>query len=468
MMSLDFDYTLSNFNFLTIDDQNFFNTCLSESENNKRDPTYIIEKCWNSILDFFNKENPDYLNSVIPLKSDIIMSIYAILTYQTNSLIDNNTLVKAVTPKISQDKEYYRNTLYRYRKELQNIYGDRTNWNQYRKNTELLYFSPAWESLTEKKSYKVIDQQNFFYYITHHKKWPFHNDNKNGMLFCDLCQSLTEMCMETDHSYSLSADKALSFYLFEQLFSPYRFYNLLATYFKFFDSYFYLTDEPTREKAIILASVTSGLPVSLQNYYIEDYFTTIQTHLVSQNNEYEAIFSKYFSQIVFHLVYYVPFIQTVFLKLIWQTYIPSISNNTSEEIKLCLPSLKILFSEYINKNINNFNYEENINMALTNLKNMNYPLKSKGIGTPHKISNEIRNNVPIDSFNYNFTYNFYMNNNPFTYFDICNQHPHISPRDCYMNICQKYCIIVSNTTNIFTTNYMQQKNPHAVILTNLK
>ena len=463
-----------------------------------------IEEAWDSLQKFFSEQLPGWNETLKNMKSDLFMSLYATLFYTTVSSTSKNEIARQISPVIGLDLKDCEKTLDRSCQGLRDKYMNANGelcWNQSRKNNNLFYFQPFWTPFSVNRQLKGFDEKDLYLYITHYQDWPFFLNNENGMLLCDYHKAVKELNDKILETSKTGISEQLSFFVFEQLFSPCRLSNLLTSFCDVFEKSFYDIDSPTRERAIVFSSALSSLPVNLQKNYLKNYLDSLNKYLCDPNNVSDKNnFEQQLSYAIYCSSYIFPLAQSILLYFIFCAYVkrevlqnmrhcatlffsnkslftcyaekplyPELifSNNLPyllryafDENMLYLKTLKAELETYITNHIEEFDYRSLTQQAYKQLSSWHYPVKKDSkTSKTHNLSEKLRNNVPIESFDYNFTYNFFSNGALFHYFDRCQSGNMILPQNYNSELCTMFFNLANNICNIYTANFIQKKNP---------
>ncbi len=263
------------------------------------------------------------------------------------------------------------------------------------------------------KSFNNID---FYYYMVNCKNWSFFPENQFGMTFFKWHKGISAM-FKKDEFYIIKGDseknsseqdtsfeKEHSAFIFEHLFHPSYFIKNLTDYLENFKTLFSSTKSPEREKAMILTIPLSYLPFSLQETMKEFYFESLKSYLKSpENTGVELSFRKYLYIIASYKGYLFPFAESLFANLLNMVYI--------ENGAYDLEKLRAILKNYIISNIEQYNFHAVIQNQLSKFDELSYysdERKRKGkeikLSTPNT---EKRNNFAIETFEINYTYNYF-------------------------------------------------------------
>lgn len=446
------------------------NLCHQFKNKSKLSETSSIDNIWETLEEIVHSFAPDYIFALTHMKTEIIMSIYTAIAYELIPAIGKNDLARTFSNISIRDFESVRHSLSAATADLKESYfgpykdfncpksleaqengaatgkGDspkkgesHEKWSSckyyfsthYLNFTNLQYLLPFWteeeleiqksevqESETQKfyPKIKPFNNLDFYSYMVNCKNWSFFPQNKFGMTFFKWHKGITSMfkkeefyIIEVSSKKSSSEqgtpfEKAHSAFIFEHLFRPSYFIKNLTDYLENFKTLFSFTKSPEREKAMILTIPLSYLPFSLQETMKESYFENLKSYLNSpENTEIEFSFRKYLYIIASYKGYLFPFAETLLANLLNMVYIESRAYD--------LKKLRTILESYITSNIEQYNFYDTIQTQLTKFDELSYysdERKRKGkeikLSTPNT---EKRNNFAIETFEINYTYNYF-------------------------------------------------------------
>ncbi len=377
----------------------------------------LVEETWNK-LEIICSNLPiplDHMAKV--LKSDVLMSVYTTIFYTILSPINLNDLYSTIKEKdpVSVNENSFENERYKIqekRRELFDSYNKPTlSSGQFFDNNPLQYLSGFWERGNE--GFKSFNHWDFCHYIQFNTAWPFHPNNIDGMMIHDYLKGIRDMFQHNLDDVNRREQKQPEFddvfsaYIFEELFHPRSFIQNVTEFFTAFESIFNNTKEPKREQAIFLLQPLFKMPPSLWAETKEAYFSAIKTYIDnSKKVKANFKFSAALGEILLYQNFLFPYLQTVFSMAIYNA------------LDSDLEQIKVTLFDYISTHLFDFDYFNPLKEQLNHLSEITYP--ETGGRNLKKIDDENdkkRYNKTIDSFEINFTYNFFGTPHTLDYFE---------------------------------------------------
>lgn len=464
MINYNFYDILDNTSF--INQNNFCIPTVSDIKGNE-----LVEEVWNK-LEIICSNLPiplDHMAKV--LKSDVLMSVYTSILYTIISPITLNDIYSTIKEKdpVSVNENSFENEICKIQEKRRVLFGSYHKptlpSGQFFDNNPLQYLSGFWERGNE--GFKSFNHWDFCHYIQFNTAWPFHPDNTDGMMFHDYLEGIRDMFQHNLDNVNRREQKQLEFddvfsaYIFEELFHPRSFIQNVAEFISAFESIFNNTKEPKREQAIFLLQPLFKMSPSLWSETKAAYFSAIKTY-IDNSNKVEATFkfSAALGEILLYQNFLFPYLQAVFSMAI---YIASDSD---------LEQIKVTLSDYISSHLSDFDYFNPLKEQLNHLSEITYP--ETGGRNSKKIDDENdtkRNNKTIDSFEINFTYNFFSTPHTLDYFENFRLYGNADPTvDGYLHNLTRKCFFEFNSVRPGTSaaNYLRLKSKRNYIFFPIK
>jgi hypothetical protein len=479
MQELNFDHILKWINHVEPNCRSLFNSELSSPITISSPEDF--ESIWNQFINIIDQLIPSNTKIVKNWKCDLFMSIYAAFSYSTPGLLPLTSKTK-IADTVSQQAN--KRKLLSNLKSLRETYSNELFWQQYRRNTDLEYFKSVWDTQSK---FKIFDNYDFYYYLDNFKNWPFYYKNENGFLICNWYSFINGLfniiSNYNEKTKKDKFDKNFSYYLFEQFFYPCRFVSTLSKHFKISSKYFYDIDNPYRERSIILTTFLAELPSHTTDYLLDNFSSTLLRFLelksTDEQKNYKPFYEKLFSFVRYSFCYF-PLCQTLLANLIYNQYHADLSKKTSQ--KKLQEDLRNYITTKVDaaeksKDYSQYNYKKLIETSLKSLEEMTYPLSGRKNDAYKNLTQKYPNNFPIESFNHNFTYYFYLNASNFNCFDLIikqkdfvekndikNNHlPIDSIREATVKKTKLILQSMDNINNSYTYNLFMAKNPNFII-----
>lgn len=383
----------------------------SEGETNSEDN--LINVLWNEVVNRHGFLFPLFSSEDVfqPFKSEVIMSLYASLSYTTAEFVTKadvaNSYIKIdLAAKSNPDTQSsIKSSVNKNSKKI----GAIPNVNitgQYVETNALKYFVPFG---IPDKEFKVFNLLDFYYYQKEYKKWPFYEANKYGMNLESLIKSYNYL-FEKDPFYEKKEDN-FSAYIFEELFQPIRLTRFISDYMSVFGDLFNNYQEPVRERTLRLLSPFYRLPLAVQQGDSGKYCNALKDYMVPSEKAKSITWIAYLKElnsVLFRSYCVFPLLQTTMARAL----------HTSKEGDL--NAMKNCLEQYIWSNSLEFPYCSQIRTHLDQLNELEYPLSTirqrKGESAGTKIidsQDKKRNSKAIKTFDINLTHSFY--NQPHVY-----------------------------------------------------
>lgn len=440
-----------------------------------------FDSIWDSTLKIVSPFSSNLSNIITTWKKDIFMSIYTALLYESTPSINKTQLSEIISDKINYcgNPDTIRQTILKKLRELRNdIPADFLFQALQNKNPPLNYFL---NMIKLEQPIKVFNEYNFYCYLRFLSDWPFYHTQKNGMTLNKWYATIESLFNEL-HFYDstqgiMSFDIQFTDYIFEQLFYTSRFISILSDQWPVYCKYFYEIDDPIREQLILYFTKFAELPSHTLGLFSPKCSSIILECAKTGFKNPPKSFSNLLLNLGSLQYYYFPLCQTIVANLIYQWYSYLFTADINTKI---LEDLR----NFIQNNINEFDYHNDISNSLHTFKNMKYPDKPKKDGAhttdfPNKqqkdkpLTNNFPNNIPVESFGYNFTFYFYANIAPETYFDRCKNYNGLHLNKCIYKTSNpekfiqnkiNYLLTEANAiTNNNTVNYLSSKYPEYII-----
>lgn len=229
-------------------------------------------------------------------------------------------------------------------------------------------------------------------------------------------------------------DIIFSDYILEQFYYPCRLTKTLYYYLNYFENIFEETDTPKRERAIVFSTVFSEVPYKVQDVFADNYYTLLEKYLNGDSND---DFINILYNIILLQYFYFPFAQSALAYLLYHSYNGDMN------------TMKEKLEDYISTNIDCFNYHEQIKTAISTFKTLSYPTSKK----THNFTDKVKNNETIDTFNYNFTYQFFSQTPYYHYYDRKAISDILSPETYCIDIVKMFLNRASIIENSSSRNY---------------
>lgn len=464
MINYNFYDILDNANFIN---QNYFSSLIiSDHRGNK-----LIDEIWNKLeISCRNLPIPlDHMAKV--LKNDVLISVYTTILYTVISPITLNNLYSTIKEKdpVSINENSFENekrNMQEKRRELFSSYHKPTlSSGQFFDNNALQYLSGYWERGNE--GFKSFNHWDFCHYLKSCTKWPFYPDNTDGMMFHDYLEGIRDMFQHnlTDvnrrEQKQLEFDDIFSAYLFEELFHPSSFIQNVSEFLSVFESIFTNTKEPKREQAIFLLQPLFKMPSSLWKEIKTEYFSAVKRYIDnSKKVEANFKFKAALGEVLFYQNFLFPYLKAVFSMAIYNA------------LDSDLNQIKITLFDYISSHLSDFDYFNPLKEQLNHLSEIIYP--ETGGKNSKKINDDNdtkRNNKTIDSFEINFTYNFFGTPHTLEYFENFRLYGNTDPTvEGYLhNLTRKYLFEFNSVKpGTSASNYLRLKSKGSYIFFPMK
>lgn len=409
MMHLNFYDLLSKFTCIPLPIQAYFNGIMPETT------PLDIDLLWDKIIDRFKLLFPLYKTEQInDFKLDILLSLYTSARFTMAEAIDTGEIAKAyieydpASCSIFYTPDSIRPTLALVKQQLKQLCGAFLA-GQYFDSTTLQYFS----AYANQTSIKVFSELDFFNYLKEYKHWPYFLDNQYGMTVTELYDSyhrIQDSIQLKDNNAENSFQANFSAYIFEELFHPIKFSNLLTNYFKYFSDIFYESGPSEtiaiREKVLSQLIPFFQLPFSIQERMSSDYCLALAEYVHSKDESEKKL--RYYQQLnsaLLQAYYLFPLLQITFCKTLFTA--------SDQNLKSIVSQLE----EYLSTS--KLHFHEDISTHLNQVKDLYYPNKPSKekpitnssnpvwITNKEKDGQKGRNNIAIQSFQINSTYSFF-------------------------------------------------------------
>lgn len=381
----------------------FFENTFSLPDINKaQTPTEVINLIWNELDQYCEVFPVDLHDTIRVLKNDVLMSVYASASYTNRDPISLNEIfkeIKKVDPAFINNPnsvESERSNLAHKKTSLLRTFTNLDYSGQLFDNNPLLYLAPYWSNTSE--NFKCFNKLDFYYYIKESSHWPFYPDNRNGMMFAELLASFDTIFQHWKVTrQELSFDNIFSAYVFEELFYPISFTRNVTKYLSVFAHLLHDIKSPKREQAIILSRILFKMPPSLWNMVHESYYSSLAAYIANPRNITNySNFKLNTCQMFFYLNFLYPALQTLFATALYHG-VGSDLNKTHEVLK-----------SYIIDNLKAFDYYSPLEKQMSDIQVLAYPSTQKGKTIKlNGGSDKKRYNKALESFEINFTKNFY-------------------------------------------------------------
>lgn len=443
----------------------------------------LIDCLWDQIKEISKTQfYPDPKDDLDYMKMDVLYSLYASICYTTDPGLSWGQIIavlqnidSALTNEDSLNSE--RQLLSHKKGKLRKTYqpSDITVLlsGQYFNNNSLLYFRSFWQ--TDAQPTRCFNVGDYIKYIKNSNYWPFDNQYANGMLFNDYFKGIRNMCpdfwadrLQRDNFF----DAEFSFYIFEQLFSPVSFIDNLLLHQQYFADIFNNVSNPSREMAIILLQPLFQLPHSLWKHLSNDYAESLRRYIDNVGNiDYgSTLFQKMYIVILYKQLIY------PLLKIMIGNYLI----NTYDDD---LASLKEYLHNYLIENTDYSHYQDAFRSQMDSLSTALYPnntaidsmgyymaemRKYKSLNKEArskqkkpiepKGNDSKRNNKSIESYEINFTYQFFRQPAELDFFDYGNSRGKCNPDAYIKQQINTYFQKAMQTPGGYSTpNYRQHK-----------
>lgn len=367
---------------------------------------YSINEMWQLIESICGSFSSEYVPIINSIKSDVIMSVYTTVLYSLTPTIQINDLVNAfIDSDPSNAEENKANT----KRRLDTICKDlESNVTQLYFSTHnnnfngMHYFLPFWDSTKELKVFNSLD---FYTYIKAYKHWPNYPQNQYGMTFNEWYKEMFSIFTFIGTSATSPTEREHSSYVFEQLFHPGKFMRNVMDNIQTIEDDFNSIKMPTRERSMILSIPLAVMPGQLQNTIKNPYFKSLNDFIGDYNNPIKKLaFRNYLYKAFFYQGYLFPLVKTLLSYLLFLEYTDSENYN--------LKGIEETLKSYITEHIEEFNYTNPLKTLFNSFAIQSYPKKDtaqKELLFIHS-NTEKRNNISVETFEINYTYNFFLQN----------------------------------------------------------
>lgn len=442
----------------------------------------VIDELWNRIYKTHKNFLFYDLTDVISLlKSDVLMSLYVTLKFNTLTPVPRNNIIELIREhdialKNKESAIYYQQNISHKKTKLHDIYQPNNNSvllsGQLFTNNALIYLNQFWNK-NELICFHLNDYANYIHNSSH---WPFHPDNLYGMTFSEYFNGIRNMVYPTDlyctgKITSNDLKKNLSFYILEELFCPVSFIRNLILHLENFQEIFCNYKTPNRELSMHLMQPLFKIPIPLWDKIAKKYMSSVKDYINCPNDlDIVTELKKNLGIIIYYNHYLFPFLKALVGASLYQI------TNTNSQI-----ACKLL-EEYIENNIEKFDYITPLKESMCSLAKHLYPTSSGSKipvdiqgnylyqekraneypdvknSVPPKGNEKKRNNLSIRTYEINFTYKFFCQPKINNYFQWTGQpgNPNIdnfclNTINCYMNFLWQ----ISSGHQTF--NYLQYK-----------
>ncbi|MCI8764704.1 MAG: hypothetical protein HFG58_09065 [Lachnospiraceae bacterium] len=419
-----------------IQDQAFVNISLVEkianSLPNSLNEDTFIDTIWEKMEALVCSESPDIDSDIAAsLKEDVLMSLYVSAKYTTMeeqkfSIIDDALKDIHTTATKEDSLDSIKKGLHSLRKEIRESFhvgGNVLTFGQLFERNPLLYFQAFWndeENNTIK--FKCFNLDDYIKYLKANSSWPFTPKNYNGMHFFNYFSGIHKIiekdkdisdkqCLDKWDFYSDNTDSPdfedfLSAYILEELFSPVSFIQNVHLHISTFESIFSDYEKPYREMSMILMEPLFKLPKPLWEKLSGSYISALKNYIDHLSDiSMLTILGASMYTAIYHNQYTFPYLKILVANVLFKK-IASINDIAST------------LEEYIKKNIEKFDYFTPLKKSMYDLADYRYPTKAirpydiEGYKKLHpdlqtKGNDKKRNNNSIETYEINFTYNFF-------------------------------------------------------------
>lgn len=365
-------------------------------------PREKIDLIWKELDQYCEVFPIDLHDTIQVLKNDVLMSVYASVNYTNTDPISQKEIfkeAKKVDPAFIDNLnsgESERSNLSHKKTSLSQAFHNRDYSGQYFDDNSLLYFAPYW--LKETDNFKCFNKLDFYYYIKESSHWPFYPDNRNGMTFAKLLDSFDRIFQHwKEKRPELNFDNIFSAYIFEELFYPVNFIQNVTEYISVFKHPLQDLKTPKREQAIILSRILFKMPPSLWNIVHKSFYTSLAAYITNPRNMTDySNFRLITCQMFYYQNFLYPALQTLFAMALYH----GLGSDLNET--------QAVLQSYITDNLKDFDYYSPLKNQMLLIQDLTYPSTQKGKTMKLKDgSDKKRNNKAIESFEINFTKNFY-------------------------------------------------------------
>lgn len=375
-----------------------------ETINNEDD---LINGLWNDVVDRHNMLFPLFSSKDVfhPFKSEVIMSLYASLSYTTVESVTKRDIANSyikVDPAAKSNPDTQnsiKSSVNKHSRAIAKIPNIKIT-GQYVDTNALQYFAPF--GISDNK-FKVFNELDFYYYQEKYTIWPFYESNKYGM-------NLESLVKGYDYFFE-KKEGDFSAYIFEELFQPIRLTNFISDFISVFGDLFNKYQDPIRERTLRLLSPFYRLPLAVQEIDSGNYCNALKNYMMESEKEKsmtKIAYLKELNSVLFKSYCIFPLLQAAMAR--------ALHTSKGEDLN----AMKECLKQYISNNSSDFQYYSQIKCCLNQLKKLEYPLspsrQRKGESTGTKIidsQQKKRNNNAIKTFDINLTHSFY--NQPHIY-----------------------------------------------------
>nr|WP_130789979.1 hypothetical protein [Lachnoclostridium pacaense] len=367
---------------------------------------YSIDEMWQLIESICGSFSSEFVPVINSIKSEILISVYTTVLYTLTPAIQVNDLVNAfIDSDPSNAEENKANTKRRLDTICKDLKSNVTSLyfsTHYNNFNAMHYFLPFWDSTRELKVFNPLD---FYTYIKAYKHWPNYPQNQYGMTFNEWYKEMFSIFTLISSTATSPTERELSSYVFEQLFHPGKFMRNAVDSIQIVKEEFNSIKMPTRERFMTLTIPLATIPEQLQDTIKNPYFKSLSDYLTDYNNPIKKLaFRNYLYKAFFYQGCIFPLVKTLFSYLLFLEY----SDNENYNLKEIAETL----NSYITEHIEKFNYTDSLKTLFNSFSIQSYPKKDKAQKELLFIhsNTEKRNNISVETFEINYTYNFFLQN----------------------------------------------------------
>ncbi len=388
-----------------------------------------IDEIWDRTEKSFNKNPTGFHKYFTVLKPEVLMSLYATLTYTTLKPMSYNDFFSAYKEtdnalKNPDSAEAERTNLAHHKKALKDKMApgqcEVLTSGQLFDSRSIFYLSQFWQ----KEDYiKCFNISSFVKYIKAHSYWPFFSSNLDGMTFSNYFKGIREMTTEWDFysedntNFNNTFEEQFSCYILEELFSPVSFIQNMTLHLNTFKDILFDYKTNTREKSFILMQPLFRLPNRLWKLLSEPYENALYEYITNPKNH--STYNEFINSMknVIQISQYIfPLLKLILGERLYSCFM-SIERNPCFAAEASRSALE----KYIKKQLGSFDYFTPLRSNMCSLAKLMYPETAKnkkvipvdtvGNSLLHKITPERNSskseNTALKSYEINFTYYFF-------------------------------------------------------------
>ena len=448
-------------------DPYIYRSCLEyikkdNADNTSKDGQFSIDDVWSMFSEIsYALFDKSVAEMVLSLQTDFYLDAYIKAQGSLLSPITKNSFPKRISKAIQGDQEDVRRRFNTIRADLEKSFSPlMLNTHPYSAKFAS-WFSSFWKNDAEITCFDEID---YAFYIRAYKHWIWYPDNEYGMRFSEVYKGLSDMFtyegtrIHSDHDFHFE----LSAYLFNKIFKAVDFIDILKIMLSDFNDLIYETKDNRRERSIILLMPLSHIPYLLRSKVQAKYIEAIKSYVNAWDDPIKALrFRKEYYYLVDLSEYKLPLAKLIFFTLLQNTMYQDTDRESMERIA------KSLYDGY---RLDSSHYYDTVAKRLENFNNMEYKgTDNDKRSKPSKIIKN-NNNIALESFEINLTYNFILANTA-NYYDYSvytkNAHPEWIPNKeifmdgSYQSLMQ---LAASVSTSTGTQNYLCYKKPKNTLI----